>query len=166
MVKTLNMKKPLKIGIHNNPGSASDKWIKYCKQNEISYKLVNCYSSDIIDQLSDCYVLMWHHHHTSFKEKLFAEKLLFSIEHAGKKVFPDFNTSWHFDDKIGQKYLLETINAPLVPAHVFYDKKLARRWAKTTSFPKVFKLRGGAGSSNVRLVNDYHHAKKLITESF
>jgi len=44
----------MKIAIHHTIGSFSDRWIDYCKINSIDYKLVNCYDSDIIFQLSDC----------------------------------------------------------------------------------------------------------------
>ena len=54
---------------------------------------------------------------------------MFSVEASGKKVFPDFNTVWHFDDKVGQKYLLEALDLPLVPTWVFYDKTEALQWA-------------------------------------
>jgi glutathione synthase/RimK-type ligase-like ATP-grasp enzyme len=82
------------------------------------------------------------------------------------RVFPNFNTVWHFDDKVGQKYLLEAIGAPLVPTWVFYSNEEAISWAKETTYPKVFKLRGGAGSQNVRLVKNYKRARQLIRKSF
>ena len=119
----------MKIAIHHRPGSFSDRWIEYCKREGIEYKIVDCFQSDIIEQLKVCDALMWHHHHGDYKDVLFAKGLLFSLEQAGIKVFPDFNTGWHFDDKVGQKYLLEAINAPLVPSYVFYDKQSARDWA-------------------------------------
>src|SRR5690606_35021033 len=92
--------------------------------------------------------------------------LLVSLQTAGKKVFPDFNTVWHFDDKIGQKYLLEAIGAHLAPSYVFYSKKEALSWSETAVFPKVFKLRNGAGSDNVRLAKSREAAVRLINKSF
>src|SRR5690606_11854526 len=96
----------------------------------------------------------------------FAKQLLYSLQMAGKKVFPDFNTGWHFDDKVGQKYLLEAIGAPLVPTYVFYERETALAWANKTTFPKVFKLRGGAGSANVKLVKNKMQAVRLIKRAF
>jgi len=156
----------MKIGIHHTKGSFSERWIAYCKNNAIAYKLVNCYDNDIIHQLEDCDALMWHFNHKGARESKFAKELLFSIQMGGKKVFPDFNTVWHFDDKVGQKYLLESINAPMAPSFAFYSKKEALEWAGKTSYPKVFKLRNGAGSDNVRLVHSRIGAKKLINKAF
>jgi glutathione synthase/RimK-type ligase-like ATP-grasp enzyme len=109
---------------------------------------------------------MWHFHQGSPKDVLMARQLLFSLEQSGKVTFPDFKTMWHFDDKLGQKYLMESIDAPLVPSHVFFDKIKAIKWANQTVYPKVFKLRGGAGSSNVRLVKSNLEARILIRKAF
>jgi glutathione synthase/RimK-type ligase-like ATP-grasp enzyme len=109
---------------------------------------------------------MWHHHHGNYKDVLFARQLLYSLEISGKKVFPGFDTCWHFDDKVGQKYLLESIGAPFVPTYIFYTRQEALDWVQKTSFPKVFKLRGGAGSANVRLVGTRGAARKLIDRAF
>jgi glutathione synthase/RimK-type ligase-like ATP-grasp enzyme len=156
----------MKIAIQNIEGLFCSRWIEYCKENNIKYKLVDCYKSDIISQITDCDALMWHFSQNSPKAILFAKQLIYSVEASGKKVFPDFNTVWHFDDKVGQKYLMEALSLPLVPTWVFYDKQEAIKWATDTDFPKVFKLRGGAGSQNVRLVNSLSDAKKLIRTAF
>lgn len=156
----------MKIAIHHRPGSFSERWIAYCKKEGVEYKIVDCFQSDIIEQVKDCDALMWHHHHAHFKDVLTAKRILFALEHAGIKVFPDFKTGWHFDDKVAQKYLLEAIDAPLVQSYVFYDKREALEWADNTTFPKVFKLTGGAGAANVKLVRTKNEAVKLINKSF
>ena len=155
----------MKIAIHKSEGF-SERWISYCQDNSIQYKIVNCYDNDIVKQIEDCDALMWHFFHANAKDFLFAKQLLFSIQKSGKKVFPDFDTVWHFDDKIGQKYLLESIKAPLVTSYIFYSKKDALLWAEDTTFPKVFKLRKGVSSRNVQLVKTKKKAKKLIKKSF
>ena len=142
----------MKIAIHDNPGSFIDRWITYCLENKINFKKVNCYDTDIILQLDDCDGLMWNWSQTDYKAALCARQLTKSLERKGIRVFPDTNTSWHFDDKVGQKYLLEAIGAPFVKSYVFYSAKEALDWIEKTSFPKVFKLRRGAGSINVSLI--------------
>lgn len=156
----------MKIAIHNSKGSFSERWIPYCEKNNIDFKLVNCFDTNIMQQLEDCDALMWHFNHKGARESKFAKQLLFAVQHTGKKVFPNYNTAWHFDDKVAQKYLLEAIDAPLAPAYAFYTKKEALEWASNTDYPKVFKLRNGAGSDNVKLVNSFNGAKKLIRKSF
>ena len=156
----------MKLAIHHREGSFSNRWIAYCQKNNIEYKVVNAFDSDIIQQVKDCDALMWHHHHGHFKDVLTAKRILFALEHASIKVFPDFNTAWHFDDKVAQKYLLEAIGAPLVPSYVFYDKNDALNWANNTTYPKVFKLKGGAGATNVKLVKSEREAVQLINIAF
>ena len=156
----------MKIAIHDNPGSFSDRWITYCLENKIDFKKVNCYDTDIINQLDDCDGLMWNWSQIDYKATLCARQLIESLEQKGIKVFPDTNTSWYFDDKVGQKYLLESIGAPLVKSYVFYSAQEALGWIEKTSFPKVFKLRGGAGSINVRLIKTKKKARRIVKKAF
>lgn len=141
-------------------------WTEYCSANGIDYIIVNPYDNDIIEQIKLCDVFLWHHSQTNYRDLLFAKQLLFSLQQAGVKVFPDFNSGWHFDDKLGQKYLLETVGAPLVKSYVFYDKQEALSWARETQYPKVFKLRCGAASTNVRLVHSYRECRRVINKAF
>ena len=156
----------MKIGIHHSNDSFSERWIKYCDENNIPWKQVNCYQNDIMEQLDDCDALMWHINQNNPKDHIFAKQLLFSVTASGKKVFPDYYTGWHFDDKVGQKYLLEGIKAPIPKTWSFYSKQDAIDWAKSTTFPKVFKLRGGGGSQNVRLVKSRKSALRMINKAF
>jgi glutathione synthase/RimK-type ligase-like ATP-grasp enzyme len=156
----------MRLAIHNSKSGFHPRWAAYCEENNISYKLVNCHANDIIMQLQGCDALMWHHGQSNSKDIVIAKQILFALEHSGFKVFPDFKTSWHFDDKVAQKYLLEIIDAPMVKSYAFYEKKEALNWAETTTFPKVFKLRGGAGSANVKLAKTKTQAVHLINTAF
>lgn len=158
--------KKIAIQDRNHKGFFSHRWIKYCQLNNIPYKVVDVYRNDIIEQLQDCEILMWHHSNYDYRDALFANKLIFALQQAGKKVFPNFNTTWHFDDKIGEMYLLQAVNAPIVPSYVFYSKEEAINWINSTSFPKVFKLRGGSGSSNVKLIKTKREAKNIVKKAF
>ncbi|MDQ8186294.1 hypothetical protein [Pelagicoccus sp. SDUM812002] len=154
------------LAIAHRNNSFSHEWIQYCEKHNVPYKTVDPYSSDIIAKTADCRGFMWHWAHHDPKAVLFARQLTHSLERVGLKVFPDTNTGWHFDDKIGQKYLLESIRAPVVPSYVFYDKVESLAWAQRSDYPKVFKLRSGAGAENVKLVADYSAAKRMIRRMF
>lgn len=156
----------MKIAIHRDNGSFSDRWISYCEEEKIEYKIVNCFDNDIILQLNDCNGLMWHWILNDYKAMLFARQLALSLEKKGINMFPDVSTSWHYNDKLGQKYLMEAIEAPLVNSCVFYTKKEALEWIESAKFPKVFKLRGGSGSVNVSLVKSKRKARYLINKAF
>ncbi|AJH15306.1 ATP-grasp domain-containing protein [Myroides profundi] len=156
----------MKIGIHNSDTAYSKRWIVYCQINKINYIVVNAYADTIIHDLKGCEVFLWHHHHSDYRDVNFAKQLLFSLEQAGVKVFPDFKTGWHFDDKLGQKYLFEANNIPAAKAWAFYEKTSALKWVDNISYPKIFKLRGGAGSSNVKMIRDKGEAKRFINKAF
>jgi glutathione synthase/RimK-type ligase-like ATP-grasp enzyme len=156
----------MKIAIHKRIDSYSERWVEYCEKNNISYKLVNAYGSDIIADVDDCDVFMWNHAQHLHKDALTAKNVIFSLEHAGITVFPDFKTTWHFDDKVAQKYLLEAIKAPMVASYVFYDEIEALHWLEEQKYPVVFKLKRGAGSSNVRLLHSFKESKSVVKRAF
>lgn len=156
----------MKIAIHQTKNSFSERWVRYCKRNNIPYKIVDAYRSDILQQVADCDAFMWHFHHADYRDVQFAKSLLTSLESQGKKVFPNTATCWHFDDKIAQKYLLEAIGAPMVPTYVFYTEEEALTWIDVVEFPKVFKLKGGASASNVKLAKTRGEAKRFVQQSF
>jgi len=156
----------MKIAIHQPDGGIGKYWIAYCIEKNIPYKIVNCYSTDIINNLDDCDALMWHHNHANPKDLLFAKELLYSLESKGKLVYPNTKTTWSFDDKLGQKYQLEAMKLPLVPTFVFFSKQEALEWISKTEWPIVFKLRSGAGGRNVRLLKNKREARRVINKAF
>ena len=156
----------MKIAIHHRKNSFSERWIEYCKKHSIEYTIVNAYSSNIMTELKECDCFMWHFHHADYRENLFAKELIQAIEMAGIRVFPNSRTSWHFDDKIAEKYIFEALKLPAVKSYVFYEKKTAYKWIEKTTFPKVFKLRGGAGASNVKLIKNVKKAKSIVDKAF
>lgn len=156
----------MKIAIHHSKNSYSQYWIEYCERRNIDFKIVNCYSLDIIQQLEDCDALLWHWIFWRSCDIVFAKNLLYSLELAGKKVYPDIRSCQFYDDKVGQKYLSESLKLPLVNSYVFCNKEDALKWISTIDFPIVFKLKGGAGSSNVKLIKSKSQAKRLVKKSF
>ena len=156
----------MKIAIHHRPDSYSEQWIEYCQQHNIQYKIVDAYANDILEQVADCDAFMWNFNNNIYKDHLLAKQLIYTIQQMGKTVYPDYDTCWHYDDKVGQKYLLKSINAPLVPTYIFFRREEAYNWIKQTKFPKVFKLRSGASSKNVMLIKNARQAYKITSKAF
>ncbi len=154
------------IAIHQSDFGFHTRWVRYCLQHRIPFIRVDCYSNDVIEHLSNCSSLMWHHAHGNPCDLIVAKQILFALEHSGFVVFPNFNTGWHFDDKLGQKYLMEALGLPTPTNYGFYSRESAIAWAKVAEFPKVFKLRGGAGASNVLFVKNRSHAERIIRKAF
>lgn len=154
------------LAIHHSPGSFSDRWLEVCEERGIDHCVVDCYSSDIISQLNGRTALLWHWSQMVPTDLLMARNVIESAQLLGLNVFPSAATCWHFDDKVAQKYLLEAAGAPLAPTTILYERQAALDWSQHASFPVVFKLRRGAGSSNVRLVRDKKDAERLIKRAF
>ena len=154
------------IAVHKRDGGFAKEWISFCKKKELEYIEVNCYDNDIIKKLKGVTHLLWHYHRYEVKNGHIASQLLGVFENMGIKVFPNFNTRLSFDEKILQKYLLESIDAPMPQTDIFFDRNQALNWVdKELSTKRVFKLSKGAGSKNVSLV-DGVGAKKLISTMF
>lgn len=154
------------IGIHEIDNSFSDKWVTYCKKNGIPFRRINCLATDVMDQCEGLDGVLWNWGHNNAVNSLVARPIIASLEAMGLVVFPNVNTCWHYDDKVAQKYLLEAIGAPLIPAWVFTNKVAAMRWIDAATWPKVFKLRCGAGSTNVRLILNRREAIMLCRQAF
>jgi glutathione synthase/RimK-type ligase-like ATP-grasp enzyme len=154
------------IGIHDRPRSFSDRWISYCTEKGIPFRRVNCLASDVVRQCEDLDGVLWNWILVDPSSVLVARQIIASLEAKGLVVFPNTDTCWHYDDKVAQKYLLEAIGAPLVPTWVFTNKGDAMRWIDAATWPKVFKLRCGAGSANVRLVRSHGEASALCRQAF
>jgi glutathione synthase/RimK-type ligase-like ATP-grasp enzyme len=154
------------IGIHDSPGTYSDRWILYCEEHGIPFRRVDCFSTDVVSQCQGLAGLLWHWLHYDPRGQLVARQVITSLQSMGLLVFPNTGTCWHYDDKIAQKYLLEAIHAPLIPTWVFTSETDARRWIEEATWPKVFKLRSGAGSTNVRLVQSAAEAGELCRQAF
>jgi glutathione synthase/RimK-type ligase-like ATP-grasp enzyme len=156
----------MKVAIHKPDfsGSFAQKWIEYCTANKIDFYIVDCLDTEIIKTLKENKTthLLWHFSQI-WKDLLTARNILYSAEMIGIKVFPNKYTSWHFDDKVSQKYLLEATGIDMAKSYVFYDKRLAKKWINEISkYPVVAKLRRGSGSTSVKLLKS---SKQLIAYS-
>lgn len=158
----------MKIAIHNREEGFTERWKAYCKQNDIEHLLVDCFQNDILPLLKKEKIthLMWHLNHASSKDLMVYPYVMNAAENMGIKTFPNFNTRWHFDDKVAQKYLFESIGAPLVKSDVFYEETDALNFLNTSELPLVAKLKRGAGSTNVKLINSKTEGEEYIRKLF
>lgn len=155
-----------KIAIHYRKEGWSDRWIQYCDEHGVSHEIVDCYSTSIIQDLKKFNGLLWDFVYWLGSDLLMARHVLLAAEQMGLYVFPNVNTCWHYDDKIAQKYALESIDAPLVTSYVFYNQQDALAWLFQADYPIVAKLRRGAGSHNVCLLESYPQASRYCKRMF
>jgi glutathione synthase/RimK-type ligase-like ATP-grasp enzyme len=121
---------------------------------------------DIIEKVRGCDGLLWRFTHSP-QIRLHAKRLLPAIEQGLEiPVFPDWRTSWHYDDKIAQAYLLPAANIPVPKTWVFYDFDSAVSFCRNAAYPLVIKLTGGASSQNVRLLKSFEDSYYWICRLF
>ncbi len=112
----------------------------------------------------DLFVFWWRHDNG---DEHIAKAILPIVENEmGIPCLPSQRTWWTFDDKIKQYYLLRFHGFPMVPSWIFWDKQKALNWFSNARLPVVFKLRGGAGSENVILVESNRLGERAIRKMF
>ena len=160
----------MKVGIHkvDDPRhhEFANKYYMILEMNGIPVIWLDVNDVDFWDRIKelDYFIYRWSHWDD---HQQIANSILPVIEHFHKiRCFPDYATCWHFDDKIKQYYLLQSLGFPIAKSWVFWDKQKALGWINSQTFPVVFKLKGGAGSYSLLLVNHIRQEKKLIMKMF
>lgn len=149
----------MKVLINQRPGlqhstSWNNPWEEYLKENNIPYDKKDLFAVETVETLKNYDVLLWHFGQYHWADMLEARSILYSAKMMGLRVFPDFNDSWHFDDKVAEMYALQAVNAPIPKSLVFYTMSDLKRAMKDDQieYPVVAKLRTGSGSHNVKLI--------------
>jgi len=156
------------ITIHDLPGSFSDRWIEQCVRRSIPFIRVDMFSNDLwsILRTNDVKVLLAHPPMADVAVNLAAKSIIQVLTRAGVTVFPNASDYWHYDDKIAQKYIFETLDVRCPKTDVFYDRANALAWLETAGMPFVTKLSAGAGSINVSIVRNKREATRRINRMF
>ena len=143
-------------------------WANYCQDNNIDYEFLDLFRCNSFEKLKNFQILLWHIEQYNHAEMLEARSILYSAKKMGLKVFPDYNDAWHFDDKIAEMYLLQSVNASIPKSYVYYDYKSVKRAVDegNFTFPIVAKLRSGSGSHNVKLIKTKHSLLSYASKMF
>src|SRR5690606_6790514 len=125
------------------------------QQTNIDFEVVNPYQIAVIDYLMTFDIILWHFSNYSHVDMLMAKNILFTLESSGKNVFPSIKDAWHFDDKLAETYLLESIKAPIPKSFYYYGLGEVQKAINNgdLKFPIIAKLRNGSGSHNVKMLN-------------
>jgi glutathione synthase/RimK-type ligase-like ATP-grasp enzyme len=153
------------IYIHKTNGFAS-RWPELFAKHGFPCEIIDAYDPDSFHKLAAAEYFFWHLNHEDRTDHYFSIQLLQALNKAGVKLFPNIDTSWHFDDKAAQAYLLDAIQAPAARTWVLTDKQEAIKFIDSAHYPLVFKLKRGAGAQNVRLVPSSIAARALVNKMF
>lgn len=158
------------VGIHINHKKSltpfSKGYIDILEYNNIDFEIMDIQDDQFWEKFERLDAFIFQVGHTSDMLQIADSFMPIIYNYINIPVFPNFNTLWHFDNKIKQHYLANYFNLKFVDSKVFWDKKLAINWIKETNFPLVMKLRGGAGSTNVTILRNPNQARHLINKAF
>lgn len=162
--------KPILVGIHRDPDHEFNvvlhRYETVLDYNGIKHVRLSVDDPHFWDQVRNIslFLYIWRHNDRSRHPAL---AILPVIEHElGIPVYPNFQTCWHYDDKIRQWYLLKSHGFPTIQSWVFWGRDQALAWAKSADLPVVFKLKRGAGSTNVLKLDNRSEVKKIINRMF
>lgn len=146
--------------------SFSARWTELASLAEVRAVPVDVYAPDVMEQIRRCDGFMWRYGYDE-QSRRFAQVLLPAVERGLRlPVFPNWNTSWTFEDKVAQRYQLEAAAIPTPETWVFWKKEDAARFITTAGYPFVLKLSVGIRSGNVALVRNVKEASTWVDRLF
>jgi glutathione synthase/RimK-type ligase-like ATP-grasp enzyme len=158
----------IKNDFHDKHGAPwSHDWIKVCLDEDITFDLVEWRVQDVVNKLKFYDIVLWHFSHYSYSEMSFARSILSALKYSGVLTFPAYDDYWHFDDKVSQVYLLNSLGSATPSNWIFYSLKGVNNWLlEAPQFPIVAKLKTGSGSNNVRLFKNTNQVKSFAQKMF
>lgn len=146
--------------------SYSERWLMALTARGVPARLADLRTPEGFALATQAQGVMWRWLHNP-DDRQSARVILHALESgSGLPVFPSVASSWHYDDKVAQKYLLDALGAPQPRTWVFWSRDTALEWLATAPLPLVAKLASGAGSSNVRLLADRDAVADWIHRAF
>lgn len=158
----------IRSDLHDKHSSSWGKvWIDYCQENKLDYSLVDWRSLNAFKELAKYDIVLWHFSHYSRGEMLFARSLLYALKSAGCRIFPDFGDYNHFDDKVAQAFLLESLGIKTPKNYLLLSMQAVEEWIEEIGdFPIVGKLRSGSGANNVKLIKNHKELRSFAKKMF
>ncbi|MDA9761980.1 hypothetical protein N9C84_02805 [Desulfobacterales bacterium] len=159
------------VGIHPDKkhaklGSVSKRYKKILDINNIRNIVLYIGDDFFWDKVKKCDLFIFQWNQYDYLRQI-AQNILPIIEsHLEIQCFPKLLSSWIYDDKIREYYLLKQFNLPIAESWIFYDPSSAIRFSEKAHYPLVYKLRSGAGSQMVKLIKTKIGAKKQIDIMF
>jgi len=158
------------VGIYNDPYRKFNKFLeryeKILDYNNINHIWLESSQIDFWEKIRtlDLFIFRWG---VSDSSHQIADSIIPIIEKELRiKCLPDYITSWPYENKIKEYYLLKQHGFPIIDTYIFWDKIVALAWLETAKFPMIFKLKGGAGSKNVILIRKKRQAVKFLNKMF
>ncbi|MFQ5494337.1 MAG: RimK family alpha-L-glutamate ligase [Phycisphaerae bacterium] len=139
-------------------GIAWDKigwWVKleqFAREMELDCEVFEMERSDWLSRVRDYRAVLWRPNLDPPYCQEAREKIYLLEHHLHKRIFPNWATFWHYDNKKAQAYLMDQSGIPTPACFVSYSEKEAYERLAGMTLPVVSKSAGGASSEAVRLL--------------
>ena len=174
-LKGKNKMDHITVGVVATSTSSSEKssqYIELLEANNIKYikidlKLISM--DKALNKVLQCshVIFIFAHYDT---DRQIVSGFFNAIELKGIKVFPNYSTAWHYDDKIAEYSLLKLFNKESIFTNAYFTKVALEKEIDNMNFPIVFKLKKGASSNTVKLINSKESllniSKRMFTVGF
>ncbi len=159
----LNLGPNMKIGISTE---SQQKWInEFIKAADylgINYILVNISDFNWKQQLEGIDLFIWRISLNDITKVMEAKQKIKTIENMGIHCFPNSLMTLLYDDKIAQTYFFEQYFYPTPKNMISFSYKNVFEELNNIKYPIVTKLKGGASSKNVALLNSASELKTIL----
>ena len=142
------------------------RWIDFCRLRSIDFEVYEIRNRLNLAELSGFDIVLWHVSHANYFDKRYGYDILRSLELSDIDVFPSSKDLWLFDNKLSQFIALRLLDISTPASEIIFELGEALDFANKAKYPFVFKLKGGASSSNVRLVRNKAMAYYLALRCF
>lgn len=145
----------------------SEKFSQVLDKKKIKYGYVYMDKDNWIKQADKYDILIWKPKFMGVQSSQFFKEKIYFIQYVMKKrIYPNYETVWHFDSKIAQKYFFEYNNITTPHTFVSFDYNEAVDIAEKINYPIVVKSSNGAGSTGVKLIKSKKDLMKKINYEF
>ena len=146
----------MKVGIHVEPNYnfsiRYERYEKILKHNQIEVIRICSSQVDFMQTVKELDAIIWYVGLADVSKQPVYDILPVIEKQLKTPCFPSSNIIWSFDNKLKQVFQMNAANFPIIQSWICYEKKDAYKLANEIELPVVFKLAGGAGSSNVILI--------------
>ena len=122
--------------------------------------------SDWLERVSRYRYVLWRPNLDSPFGEEAKEKIFFMESQLGRRVFPNWSTFWHYDNKRAQAYFFRQHGVPSPETFVSFQEADARAYLERRALPLVSKRAGGASSDEVRALADGRAAQRELRRAF
>lgn len=150
----------------NYPYSYWPKFERFLQTNNFRYDYFNPCREDFIEEAKKYDVIIWRSLSDYYDISEARSKIYFLERVLEKKVLPNYESLWYYEDKIHQYWLLKNANFPVIKTYAGFDHEETVKFLNDTSYPIVSKLRTASGSHGVELIKNKNKAKRIVNKIF